>query len=126
VALALGERGRAEELLTTIEALPPGRLAPSLRAHAARFRARVAAHDREPRKAERGFAASAAIFREYGMPFWLAVTLTEQGEWLIAQDRATDAEPFLAEARETFERLGATPWLARLEAAETERVEVRI
>jgi class 3 adenylate cyclase/tetratricopeptide (TPR) repeat protein len=126
-ALALGERERAEQLLASIEALPPGRLAPSLRGHAARFRARVAAHDGELRKAERGFAAATATFREYGMPFWLAVTLTEHGEWLIAQDRAADAEPLLAEARETFERLGAKPWLARLESAEARpREEVSV
>ena len=126
-ALALGERGRAEQLLATIEALPPGRLAPSLRAHAARFRARVAADDGEARKAERGFAAAAATFREYGMPFWLAVTMTEHGEWLTAEDRSAEAEPLLAEARETFERLEATPWLARLGSAEARpRAEVSV
>jgi hypothetical protein len=27
-----------------------------------------------------------------------------------------DAEPLLTEAREIFERLGATPWVARVEA----------
>jgi hypothetical protein len=126
-ALALGERGRAEQLLASVEALPPGRLAPSLRAHAARFRARVAADDGEVRKAERGFATAAAIFREHGMPFWLAVTITEQGEWLIAEDRVAEAEPLLSEARETFERLGAKPWLERLESAEaTPRAEVTV
>ncbi len=116
-ALALGERERAEQLLTPIEALPPGRLAPSLRAHAARFRARLAAEDGESRKAEQGFAAAAVTFREFGMPFWLAVTLTEHGEWLLSEDRVAEAEPLLAEARETFERLQAKPWLERVEAA---------
>jgi tetratricopeptide (TPR) repeat protein len=126
-ALALGERGRAEELLASVEALPPGRLAPSLRAHAARFRARLVAHGGDPREAERGFATAAAIFREYGIPFWLAVTVTEHGEWLIAEDRAPEAAPLLAEARETFERLGANPWLARLESAEAApRAEVSV
>jgi class 3 adenylate cyclase/tetratricopeptide (TPR) repeat protein len=118
-ALALRERDRAEQLLTTIEALPPGRLAPSLRAHAARFRARLAADDGERGKAQRGFATAASIFREYGMPFYLAVTLTEHGEWLAGEDRAEEAEPLLAEARETFERLSATPWLGRIESAGT-------
>jgi predicted ATPase len=117
-ALALGERERAEQLLTLIEALPPGRLAPSLRAHAARFRARLAAEDGESRKAEQGFAAAAVTFREFGMPFWLAVTLTEHGEWLLSEDRVAEADPLLAEARETFERLQAKPWLERVEAAE--------
>jgi len=57
-------------------------------------------------------------FREFGMPFWLAVTLTEHGEWLLSEDRVAEAEPLLAEARETFERLQAKPWLERVEAAE--------
>jgi hypothetical protein len=117
-ALALGERERAEQLLTPIEALPPGRLAPSLRAHAASFRARLAAEDGESRKAEQGFAAAAVTFREFGMPFLLAVTLIEHGEWLLSEDRVAEAEPLLAEARETFERLQAKPWLKRVEAAE--------
>jgi predicted ATPase/class 3 adenylate cyclase len=126
-ALALGERERAEQLLATIEALPPGRLAPILRAHTARFRARLAGLDGERGKAERGFATAASVFREYGMPFYLAVTLTEHGEWLIAEDRAANAEPLLAEAFETFERLGATPWLARVDSAQTaQRAEVSV
>jgi hypothetical protein len=127
VALALGERERAERLLASIEALPPGRLAPSLRAHAARFRARIAAQDDEKGKAERGFRTAAAVFREYGMPFYLAVTLTEHGEWLIAEDRAPGAEPLFVEARETFEQLGAKAWLARIEPGEREpRAEVSV
>lgn len=41
------------------------------------------------------------------------MTLLEQGEWLMAQDRGEEAQPLLAEAREAFERLQATPWLER-------------
>ena len=51
------------------------------------------------------------------MPFWLAVVLLERAELLVAQDRAGDAEPLLAEAREIFERLEATVWLERLARA---------
>ena len=47
----------------------------------------------------------------------LAITLTEHGEWLVTEGRASDAEPMLAEARATFERLEAKPWLERVEAA---------
>ncbi len=116
-ALALEERERVEQLLEQIETLPPGRLAPSLRAHAVRFRARMAAADRDDAQAEVGFAAAASTFREFGLPFWLAVTLLEHGEWLAGQDRAAEAEPLLAEAREIFERLEARPWLERLDSA---------
>ncbi len=117
-SLALGDRERAEHLLASLEALPPGRLAPSLRAHAARFRARLAADDGDAFKAGQGFATATSTFREYSMVFWLAITLTEHAEWLLATDRAAEAEPLLAESRETFERLEATPWLGRIEAAE--------
>jgi class 3 adenylate cyclase/tetratricopeptide (TPR) repeat protein len=116
-AVALGERARAEQLLEQIEALPPGRLAPSLRAHAARFRARLAAADGDSAQADAGFAVAASAFREFGLPFWLAVTLLEHGEWLAGQGRADEAGPLLAEAREIFGRLEARPWLERLDGA---------
>ena len=112
-------QGTTEQLLATIEALPPGQLAPSLGAHAARYRARLATQDGEKAKAERGFATAASTFREYAMPSYLAVTLTEHGEWLTSQGQSEEAQPLLAEGRETFERLDAKPWLERLEAVAT-------
>ena len=102
-ALALGERERAVQLLTTIEKLPPGLRPPYLEAQAHRFRARLDGN-------EAGYRAAAAHLRELGIPFWLAVTLLEHGE-----------EAGLAEAREIFERLGATPWLERVSAAASDR-----
>jgi hypothetical protein len=47
------------------------------------------------------------------LPFYLAVVQLEHGEWLMARGRPDDAQPLLAEARETFERLEATPWVER-------------
>ena len=112
-ALALGERGRADELLRSVEARPPGLRAPFLEAQAQRFRARMNG-DVE------GFKAAAAGFREYDFPFWLAVTLLEHGE-------LTGAAPdLLDEAREIFERLGATPWLERLDAVTARRVSTSV
>jgi hypothetical protein len=61
-----------------------------------------------------GFKASAGLFREIGVPFWLAVTLLEHGEWLVSDGRAEDAAPLLTEARTIFERLDANPWLERI------------
>jgi len=119
-AFELGDAARLEELLTRVEALRPGERPPILTAHAARFRARMA---NEPAAVERGFARAAEIFRERSLTFWLAVTQLEHGEWLIARGRADEAEPLLDEARETFERLEATPWLERLERGEAGRAE---
>jgi hypothetical protein len=52
-----------------------------------------------------------------GALFCLAVTLLEYGEWLTGQGRREEAEPMLGEAREIFERLKATPWIARVDRA---------
>jgi hypothetical protein len=60
-----------------------------------------------------GFKTAAAILREYGLPFELAIVLLEHGEWLMSQGRADEAAPLLTEAREVFARLEATPWLER-------------
>ena len=108
-AVALGDRDSARELVATIEAIPPGRRPPYLEAHAHRFRARL---DGDPAE----FGTAAARFREIDIPFWLAVTQLEHGEWLVSQSRADDAEPSLSEARDIFERLEARPWLERTDA----------
>ncbi len=109
-ALAVGELAKAEELLALVEAVPLGTRPPYLDAHARRFRARV---EGDPS----GLASAAATFRELGLPFWLAVTLLEHGD--LAGDEAS-----LEEAREIFERLGARPWLVRLDKAGGSRIEV--
>jgi class 3 adenylate cyclase/tetratricopeptide (TPR) repeat protein len=112
-AMALGNLEKAEELLASVESLHPGALTPSLRAHRARFRARLnAALDRED-GVDGNFRSAAAIFREFSFAFYLAVTQLEHAEWLAGIGRHSEAEPLLAEARETFERLEARPWLER-------------
>src|SRR5262249_48005619 len=100
-----------------VEELPPGLRPPFLDATAHRFRARLAGEDPAT---DREFAAAAAQLRELELPFHLAVVQLEHGESLTAQGRRDDAEPLLAEARETFERLQAPPWLDRLDAQSTE------
>jgi len=106
-ALALGRREQADELLVRVEELPPGFRPPYLEAHAHRLRARLEGD-------EAGYAVAATRFRELGMPFWVAVTQLEHAELL---GDGEEAERLLGEARETFERLEATPWLERVDAA---------
>jgi hypothetical protein len=103
-ALALGEVGKVEELLAHVENVPPGSRSRYLDAHAKRVRARL---ERDEAKYEE----AASIFRRLGIPFWLAVTLLERSE-------LTGDEESLAEAREIFEGLKATPWLERASAAQ--------
>jgi class 3 adenylate cyclase/tetratricopeptide (TPR) repeat protein len=115
-ALALGNLGKVEELLTAVETLPPGRRPPLLQAQAARVGARLVAARGERDGVETGFNAAAGMLRELGVSFWLAVTLLEHGEWLPRDADAEPAEPRLVEAGEIFERLAARPWLERLAA----------
>jgi len=118
-ALASGRIERAVEALANDElALPSA--SPIGRAQATRFRARIAAAKGETDRAEEAFKQAAAAFREYGMPFHLACTETEHAEWLASEGRLDEAVPLVAEARETFERLRATPWLERAERVEGE------
>jgi hypothetical protein len=55
--------------------------------------------------------------QELATPFLLAVVQLEYAEWLIAEQRAEEAGPLLAEADAVFERLDARPWLRRAEQA---------
>jgi hypothetical protein len=114
-AFEAGDRPKLEKLLGTIEELRPGQRPPMLTAHAARFRAKLAS---DPAEAEAGFQRGEQMFHEYELPFWLAVTQLEHAEWFVAEGRASEAEPLLTEAGETFARLEAKPWRKRVEAAE--------
>jgi class 3 adenylate cyclase/tetratricopeptide (TPR) repeat protein len=111
-AIALGRQGQAEELVASIEAVPAGLRSPYLAAQAERFRARLAA----PEDAADLYRAAARHLGELEIPFWHAVTLLELGE-LTGDGEA------LAEARDIFEGLQATPWLERADAAAGTRVE---
>jgi class 3 adenylate cyclase len=112
-AFALGDTEKVQELVSRIDALRPGERPRLLDAHAHRVRAKLTGD-------EAGSKAAAALFRELSLPFWLAVTLLERAELLVEQGRAADAEPLLAEAREIFKRLEATPWLERIETVDRE------
>ena len=116
-ALSDDDLAKAGELLAIIDASPPGELTPSLAGHRSRFRARIAARRGSHDNVEQQFRAAESIFAGRGLIFHLAVTQLEHGEWLTAQGRADDAQPLLAEARQTFEALEARPWLERLAAA---------
>jgi class 3 adenylate cyclase/predicted ATPase len=114
-ALSEGKSETAEEFLAALEGIPRGNLPQYVQAHAMRFRARLAIARGEPDRIEQRFKGAVGMFREMAVPFWMAVTLLEHGDWLVSEGRSTDAESLLAEAREIFERLKARPWLERLE-----------
>jgi tetratricopeptide (TPR) repeat protein len=110
-ARALGRDEVVRDLVSRVESMAPGQLPPTLRAHAIRFRA-LLGDDPDQR-----FRAAAAAFREYGTVFHAAKVQTEHGEWLLREGRSNEAEEVLSEARAVLERLGARPWLDRVDAA---------
>ena len=114
-ALELGDLAHLDELLAVVEALPLGQRTHFLRAQTSRFRARLAGGD-DLAAAERQFSEATALFREIGMPFYLAVVQLEHAELLVSSGRSDECGPLLTEAHETFERLRASPWLERLDA----------
>ena len=111
-AAAVDEPDLVRSLLGLLDGVPVGELTRSLRAQQARFRARLPEHD-----AEVELTTAERLFRELDAPFYIAAVQLEHAEWLAAQGRAAEAEAHLDEARETFERLEAAPWLERVTAA---------
>ena len=63
------------------------------------------------------FKVARALFQEIKYPQWLAVTAVQHAESLQAGGRREEAEPLLEEARDIFVRLGAEPWIARIDQA---------
>jgi class 3 adenylate cyclase/tetratricopeptide (TPR) repeat protein len=117
--LELDDHAKADELLALADTLQHGQLTPSLEAHRARFHARLDTIRGDHDQVDQNYVSARTIFRRHGLVFYHAVTQLERAEWLDAQGRREDAQPLLADARETFEGLEATPWLERLHAAQT-------
>jgi class 3 adenylate cyclase/tetratricopeptide (TPR) repeat protein len=112
-ALTLSKLDKADELLAIPESLEPGRLTPFLQAQTARLRARLEGARGQQERVDERFRSAAGLFRQFGLVLYLAVTQLEHAEWLAGQGRNEEAEPLLIGARETFERLRATPWRKR-------------
>ena len=118
-AHALGSADDLAELLAAASEAPIDP-PPWLTAHTALHHARLAALRGEdaPR-----FAEAVAALRQGEEPFWIAIALLEQAEWLSAHGRADEIGPLVAEAQEVFERLRAAPALLRAEQLDVD-VEV--
>ena len=112
-ALALNEHERVRELIASVLSAPAGLRAPFLDAQSHRFLGRLDGDEAALEAAER-------LFADTGLLFWLAVVRLERAELLSGQRRPDEAAALLAEARETFARLEATPWLERAGQASPE------
>ncbi|MGA8297066.1 MAG: hypothetical protein WB770_08505, partial [Acidimicrobiales bacterium] len=93
-AFDLGDEAKAEQMLVRIESLLPGESTPFLDAVAARFRARLSAN-RGIAGTDASFKGAEAKFRRLSTPFWLAMTLLEHAEWLVAEKGSKEAGSLL-------------------------------
>ena len=114
--LALGEDATVDGLVEAVESLSPGDSTHFLQAQASRFRG-LLVRAVDPTEGERHLRRATALLRELSMPLYLALAQAEQAELLGALGRRDEAETLLVEAREAFERLGATPWVERVGTA---------
>jgi class 3 adenylate cyclase len=116
-AVELGDLHAAEGVLAQIESLKAGELTPYLIGHRARFHARLDARGGNHEHVERNLRSAEIVFADRGLVFHQAVTQLDLAEWLLGRERADDAQRLLTEARATFERLEASPWLERVDSA---------
>jgi class 3 adenylate cyclase/predicted ATPase len=121
-AFALGDLVEADALIARVEGLPRGEQPPSMGALAGAYRARLSAAQGEEAQVEPAYVTAEDTFRQLGMQFKLAATQMDHAEWLQSMGRPADADLLVAEARSTFGRLGATPWLERADRVAAEAV----
>jgi hypothetical protein len=112
VAAELPDADAARQLVAAVDDVTRGKRWDVVDAQMARLRARIPEHDpiAALEDAERRF-------RDLEMPFHVAVAQAERAERLVAAGQAVEAARLLAQARDTFERLRALPWLDRVDAA---------
>lgn len=106
----LGSGHDAEHVVDSAERRLGGGASPRQRALLRHARAQLAT-DPEPH-----YAAALADPRTGRWPFERARALLDQAAWLRRARRISEARAPLAEALDTFRRLGAEPWTARAEA----------
>lgn len=114
-ALSAGRLTEAAELLELVANAPKGHVPPYLRAQLARYRALLNAAQGEPGDVEANLREAVDALQKLGYAYWLARAQSDLGRWLGGQGRQAEAEPLLADAAETFTRLGATPDLQRVQ-----------
>jgi class 3 adenylate cyclase/tetratricopeptide (TPR) repeat protein len=102
-----------EEVLAERDALAPVERTPWIESLNDRFQGRLLALRGDRDGAAELLARAAARYGELQTLYLRAMVLVEQAELGV-----DDPAPLLAEAREIFERLGAKPWLERIDAVE--------
>jgi DNA-binding CsgD family transcriptional regulator len=112
--LARGQRDEAAARAREALALTEEPRQPLARQAAHRYLATLAIDGGDLKEARDHLDRAMAIVEACATPYERALTLLEEAGLLIAEGRAGEAAPFLAEARAICERLGAVRALARI------------
>lgn len=115
LAAAAGRRGQQEHAAELLER-SARRLGTGMSARVAALIDRGRALLADPGHAEPFFQAALAQPAGEQWPFERAQTRLDYGEWLRRRRRIAEARPLLSAALETFQRLGARPWIERAQA----------
>jgi len=116
-ALAARDLGLAVRLLDPVENAPPGRRSPAVAAQWHRLRGLVsAARGDDSEFAETEMRTGISALGAFGAVGYRAQAQEELARWLVDQNRPDDAQPLIDAARTTYADIGATGWLAKLDA----------
>ncbi|MGW1816647.1 AAA family ATPase [Streptomyces sp. NPDC002125] len=115
LAAAAVRRGRREDAAELLER-SARRLGTGMSARLTALLGRGRALVAEPEHAEPYFRAALADDAGEQWPFERAQTRLDYGEWLRRRRRIAEARPLLTTALDTFQRLGARPWVERAKA----------
>jgi len=111
----LGDTATAEELIAELSAVPPGHVAPMLRAERDLARARLADRADDP-AAGAALLAAIASLREHSTPYHVAHGLLDHAEHLERHGDSTAAALAVGEARDIAQKLRCQPLLDRADA----------
>ena len=114
----LADTATTGDLLSLLDAFPPGRLAPMQRAERDLARARLAAADQVAGPA---FAAAVAGLRQHSTPYHLAHGLLDHAAHRAARGDTEAATAATGEARSIAQRLGCQPLMDRAETIQLAR-----
>ena len=122
-ALEAGDPDLADRLLEPVAEAPSGLVPPGVAAQSLRLRGLVgAARSADPVRVEADLRAGIDALSAFGAVGESARAQEELARWLVAQDRAEEAEPLVAAARTTYADIGAQGWLAQLDGWDAGRL----
>ena len=119
-ALSAGDLELAERLLAPVTTALPGQRSPAVAAQWHRLHGLLAAaHGDDPGLAETELRAGIEALERFGAVGFHAQAQEELARWLTTEHRDEEAAPLLTAARATYDRIGATGWLSRLDEWQT-------